>query len=118
MTREEQVEDLAYNCALNGAPRPEFDKSSELLLFLSFRNLYEFAFRTQMKPDQGKKEKAQIRWLYEAFKNLEELQESTNSMWKRIELAVSDYNKSPSIEKADKIIEAMYGAKRRKNDIR
>jgi hypothetical protein len=41
------------------------------------------------------------------------MQERTNQMWKRIEVASSEYRKSPSIEAADKLLEAIYGVERK-----
>ena len=44
---------------------------------------------------------------------MEDMQERTNQMWKRIEAASSEYRKSPSIEAADKLLEAIYGVERK-----
>lgn len=105
----EELEDLA----IRGGPMPDLQSQAQVLLFLSFRDLYDFARRSGMSPEQGKREKAQILSAYKINKFLEELQESTNEMWKRIEIAASDYRKAPSVELADKLLEAMYSVKRK-----
>ena len=59
---------------------------------------------------------AEIRQVLEAYrinKFLEDMQERTNRMWKRIEAASSEYRKSPSVEAADKLVEAIYGVERK-----
>lgn len=104
-----ELEDLAFR----GAPMPDLRSQAQVLLFLSFRDLYDFARRSGMSPEQGKREKAQILAAYKVNKFLEELQESTNEMWKNIEIAVSEYRKAPSVELADKLLEAIYSVKRK-----
>lgn len=106
----DQLEDMAYR----NVPMPEDIRSqAELLAFLSFRNLYCFAFREGMSQEQGKREKSQIVKAYEIYKALEELQESTSDMWKRIDIAACEYRKAPSVEKADRLMEAIYQVKRK-----
>lgn len=104
----EELEDLAYN----GAPMPDLRSQAQVLLFQSFRDLYDFARRSGMSPEQGKREKAQILAAYKTNKFLEEMQEDTCQMWKRIEIAASEYRKAPSVELADKLLEAIYGVRR------
>ena len=105
----EELEDLAFK----GGPMPDLTSQAQVLLFQSFRDLYDFARRSGMSPEQGKREKQQILAAYHINKFLEELQERTNEMWKRIEIAVCNYRKAPSVELADLLIEAIYGAKRK-----
>ncbi len=105
------LEDLAYQ----GKPLPDDMKSqAQILLYLSFRNLYDFAKRVQMSPEQGRREKAEILKAYEVNRFLEELQEDTCQMWKRIELAAAHYAKEPSLETADELYRALYRAERKK----
>ena len=106
----EQLEDMAYQ----GAPMPDLRSQADVLLYQSFRNLYDFAKRVGMSPEQGKREKAQIMEAHRINKFLEDLQESTQQMWGRIELAVAEYNKAPSVENADKLIKAIYRVERKK----
>lgn len=106
----EELEDLAYQ----RQPMPDLRSQAEVLLYQSFRNLYDFAGRVQMAPEQGRREKAQILAAFKINKFLEELQEETNQMWKNIELAASEYRKNPSIEAADKLLKAIYGVERKK----
>ncbi len=105
----EEIEDLAYR----GGPMPDLRSAADVLLFQSFRNLYDFARRSGMQPEQGRREKAQILDNYRAFRVLEALQESTNDMWKRIDIASCEYRKAPSIAAADKLMEAIYRVKRK-----
>ena len=84
-----------------------------MLAFLAFRNLYDFAKRAGMAPEQGRREKAQIVEAYKVNKFLEDMQEETNQMWKRIELAASEYRKAPSVEAADKLLTAIYRTERK-----
>lgn len=100
----EELEDLAYR----RQPMPNLHSQAEVLLFLSFRSLYDFASRTGMPVEQGKREKAQILEAFRINKFLEELQESTNGMWKALEFAAADYNKEPSVDNADRIMKILF----------
>ena len=105
----EQLEDLAYQ----GAPMPDLRSQADVLLFLAFRNLYDFAKRVGMAPEQGKREKSQIVEAHRINKFLEELNEDTQQLWKRIEIAASEYRKAPSVELADKLVKAIYRSERK-----
>lgn len=105
----EELEDLAFR----GDPMPDLRSQAQVLLFQAFRNLYDFAKRVQMHPDQGKLEKARILEAYRINKFLEEMQEDTNKMWKEIEITSANYAKAPSVENADKLYEAIYRVKRK-----
>ncbi len=104
----DELEDLAFN----KQPMPDLKSQAEVLLYQSFRNLYDFAARVGMDQEQGKREKAQILSAYKINRFLEDLQENTNQMWKQIELASSEYRKNPSIENANRVLEAIYKVKR------
>ena len=105
----EQLEDMAFR----GEPMPELRSQAQVLLFLHFRNLYDYAKRIQMPPEQGTREKHEILKAYEINKFLEDLQEQTNQMWKRIESAASEYRKNPTIENADKLMKSLYRVDRK-----
>lgn len=105
----EQLEDMAFR----GEPMPELRSQAQVLLFLHFRNLYDYAKRIQMAPEQGAREKHEILKAYEINKFLEDLQEQTNNMWKRVEVTAMEYRKNPSIENADKLLEALYRVDRK-----
>ena len=66
-----------------------------------------------MAPEQGVREKHEILKAYEINKFLEDLQEQTNNMWKRIEVASMEYRKNPSVENADKLMKALYRVDRK-----
>lgn len=104
-----ELEDLAFR----GEPMPDLRSQADVLAYLAFRNLYDFAKRVQMSPEQGKREKAQIIEAHKINKFLEDLQEDTNQMWKRIELAAAEYCKAPSVETADGLYKAIYRADRK-----
>ena len=105
----EQLEDMAFR----GEPMPELHSQAQVLLFLHFRNLYDYAKRIQMAPEQGAREKHEILKAYEINKFLEDLQEQTNNMWKRVETAVLKYRTEPSMEAADEVIKALYRVDRK-----
>ena len=107
----EQLEDMAFH----GNPMPDLRSQADTLLFLSFRNLYDFAKRAGMSPEQGKREKSQIVEAHRINKFLEEMQESTNQMWKRIELAATEYRKNPSVQTADVLMEAIFRTDRKES---
>lgn len=105
----EELEDLAYS----GAPMPDLRSQADVLLYQSFRNLYDFAKRVQMTPEQGKREKSQILEAHRINKFLEEMQESTSQLWQRIEIAAAAYCKAPSVESADALMKAIFRTERK-----
>lgn len=105
----EELEDLAYR----GQPMPDLRSQADQLAYLSFRSLYEFAGRVGMSPQQGKREKAQIVRAHEINKSLEDMQEETNQMWKRIELAAAAFCKDQTIESANALYKAIYRVERK-----
>lgn len=106
----DEIEDLA----IRGEPMPEdLENMSQINLFQAFRNLYDFAARVQMPRSQGTREKAEIIKTYKIGELNEKLLESTNKMWKAIEIAAAAYCANPCVETADKFYEAVYGAKRK-----
>ena len=108
----DQLEDMSYR----NDPMPDLRSQSDVLAFLCFRNFYDFARRAGMSPEQGKGEKSQIIEAYRINKALEELQESTSEMWKRIDIAAVEYRKAPSVEKADALMSAIYRVERKKDE--
>ena len=105
----EELEDLAFR----GEPMPDLRSQADQLAYLSFRSLYEFARRVGMAPEQGKREKAQIVRAHEINKFLEDMQEDTNQMWKRIEMAAAAFCKNQTIENANALYKAIYRAERK-----
>lgn len=108
----EELEDLAYH----GGAMPDLRSQADILLFLSFRNLYDFAGRVRMAPEQGKREKSQIVEAHRINKFLEELNEDVQQLWKRIEIAASNYRKAPSIELADQLVKSIYRTERKETE--
>ena len=105
----DQLEDIAYN----GGPMPDLRSQAQCVLFLALRNLYDYAKRVQMSPEQGRREKSEILQDYKTNRFLEEVEEETIQMWKKIEIAAAEYAKAPSVENADRLYEAIYRAKRK-----
>ena len=104
----EELEDMAFR----GDPMPETDSQADELLFLCFRNLYAYAKKVHMPPEQGKKEKAQILGKYRRTKFGESVLEHNIDISKRLEMAAAAYVYNPCVETADKMYEAFYGIKR------
>jgi len=112
MTTDE-IEDLAYQ----GLELPEGLTASETLLFLLFRNLYDFAKRTRMNREQGRREKLRILTQYERYNRAVELSRLSAALYARTELALSAYRKNPSIKTADQMLIAIDGALLRKKEL-
>lgn len=104
-----QLEDIAFN----GGQMPDLRSQAQCVLFQAFRNLYDYAKRVQMPPEQGRREKHEIMQAYKINRFLEEVEEATIQMWKRIEASSTEYAKEPSVENADKLYEAIYRVKRK-----
>lgn len=105
----EKLEDIAFN----GGQMPDLRSQAQCVLFQALRNLYSYAKRVQMSPEQGRREKHQIMEAYRINRFLEDMQEKTNQMWKQIELTSAEYARNPSVETADKLYEAIYRVKRK-----
>ena len=107
----EEIENLAFH----ETPLPEDIKSlADINAYHAFRNLYDYAKRVQMRPEQGKREKAQILDAHRLNKFNEEMFEEDIQIWAKIGGPVVEYTNAPSIEAADKILELLYGVKRKK----
>ena len=105
-----QLEDIAFN----GGPMPDLRSQAQCVLFQAFRNLYDYAKRVHMSPEQGSHEKKEILKAYEINRFLEDMQEKSIQRWKQMELAAAEYAKNPCVETADKFYEAVYRVKRKK----
>ena len=105
--------DTLEDMAIRQEPVPEMRSQAKILLYQSFRNLYWYARQYGLSQEQGKQEKQRILDSYRMNKFLEELNESTSAMWKRIEQASCDYRKAPSLEGANKLLEALYNVKQK-----
>lgn len=105
----DEIEDIAFR----GERMPDLKSQAQCVLFQAFRNLYDYANRVHMALEQGSHEKQEILRAYEVNRFLEEVEEATVQMWKLIDITASEYAKSPSIETADKLYEAIYRVKRK-----
>ena len=101
----DQLEDIAYN----GGPMPDLRSQAQCVLFQALRNLYDYAKRAQMSPEQGRHEKEEILKAYRINRFLEETQEKTNQMMLRIVLASAKYVDKPTLENANNLFNAIVG---------
>lgn len=105
----DELEDMAFR----QEPVPDLRSQAQVLLYQSLRNLYWYASQYGITQEQGRMEKQRIIDSYRINKFLEEVNEATSDMWIRIDQASCDYRKAPSVEKADKLLEAIYKVKRK-----
>lgn len=108
----DQLEDIAYN----GGQMPDLRSQAQCVLFLALRNLYDYAKRVQMPPEQGRREKAQILENYRTNKFMEELFLQTNERCVKTETARAAYRKSRTLENADLLLIAIDGGDYRKKE--
>lgn len=104
----DELEDMA----IRQDPLPELQSQAQVLLYQSLRNLYWYARQSGVSREQGAMEKQRILDSYRVNKFLEDLQESTNRMWKQIDIASAEYRKNPSVENADRLMKAIYRVER------
>lgn len=110
----DEIEDLA----IAGKPMPDdLENMSQINLFQAFRNLYSFAARVGMPREQGAREKAEIIKTYKIGELNEKLLESTNKMWKAVEIASAAYCANPCVETADAFYSAVYGGAKRRTSL-
>lgn len=94
--------------AMNGEEMPDGLAWPDQVLYLQLRMLYDQFRKGIIDKKTARSEKMQFLDSYRVHTFLTEVQEDTNMMWARIDLAVVEYRKNPSIEHADAIIDAMY----------
>ncbi len=82
----EELEDLAYKREL----MPDLRSQAQVLLFQSFGSCTSMPPWWGMSQELGRAEKTKILEVYRINKFLEDMQERTNQMWKRIEAASSN----------------------------
>lgn len=99
--------------AMNGEEMPADLGWPDQVLFLSLRMLYEQYKKGIVSRDAASREKRELVNSYRIHKALNDLQEDTNNMWRKIEIASDAYAKNPSVETADMLYEAIYRAKRK-----
>ena len=105
MMTADKLEDLAFN----GEPMPEGLNEAEQMLFQSFRYLYRYARLTQMPPERGREEKAELLREFEKRSFQIKRMEKTDKMWKDIEAAANRFGTERTIESAEAFYRAVYG---------
>lgn len=99
--------------AINGEPLPDGLGYAEKVLYLGLRSLY-FQVRNKFIPrETAIIEKKKLLEDYRHHKFNEEMFEEDSKIWAKISGPVVEYTNEPSIEKADKILELLYGVKRK-----
>lgn len=99
--------------AMHGLDMPDGLGQPDQLMFLCLRQLYGQKRVGLIERNQAVREKGKLLEEYRIAKFRYDLWERGATMWKRIEAASSEYQKSPSIEAADKLLEAIYGVGRK-----
>ena len=98
-----EIEDMAFR----GLELPESLNYADTLMFLMFRNLYDFAKRTRMESAQGKREKQRILDACKRY-SLDRLYAQYQAeLNMKTEQAKTAYRKNPSLENADALILAL-----------
>ena len=99
--------------AINGEPLPDGLGYAEKVLYLGLRSLY-FQVRNKFIPrETAIIEKKKLLEDFRLNKFNEEMFEEDSKIWAKISGPVVEYTNAPSIEKADKILELLYGVKRK-----
>lgn len=99
--------------AINGEPLPDGLGYAEKVLYLGLRSLY-FQVRNKFIPrETAIIEKKKLLEDFRLNKFNEETFEEDSKIWAKISGPVVEYTNEPSIEKADKILELLYGVKRK-----
>lgn len=99
--------------AINGEPLPDGLGYAEKVLYIGLRSLY-FQVRNKFIPrETAIIEKKKLLEDFRLNKFNEEMFEEDSKIWAKISGPVVEYTNEPSIEKADKILELLYGVKRK-----
>lgn len=100
--------------ARSGADMPAGLSLSAVWLFQAMRHLYAEFGRGRITREAGKRERVQIMNAYRTAASMEKMWHIACQRYKTGEDAVSIYRKYPTIEHADRAIEALYGGVGRK----
>lgn len=99
--------------AMRGLDMPDGLEQPDQLMFLCLRQLYGQKRAGLIERNRAVSEKSKLLEEYRVAKFRYGLWEQGAALWKRIEAASSEYRKSPSVEAADKLLEAIYGVERK-----
>ena len=104
----DEIEDMA----IDGRELPENMNYADALLFLMYRNLYDYAARVQMDMDQGKREKSRILKAHNEYRFAQKMEQYTAQLWINIEQAAIAYRKAQTvgeaIQAADNMMDVLY----------
>lgn len=105
----EQIEDLAFR----GEELPKELDSTEMLLFLMFRSLYEFARWSKMDQEQGRREKMRILRIFEKERRARDFEQKLTKIHVKLikdsELLKAACRKEPTPENAIRLCNALDG---------
>lgn len=99
--------------AMHGLDMPDGLEQPDQLMFLCLRQLYGQKRAGLIERNRAALEKSKLLEEYRVAKFRYGLWEQGAALWKRIEAASSEYRKSPSVEAADRLLEAIYGVERK-----
>lgn len=99
--------------AMHGLNMPDGLEQPDQLMFLCLRQLYGQKRAGLIERNRAVLEKSKLLEEYRVAKFRYGLWEQGAALWKRIEAASSEYRRSPSVEAADKLLEAIYGVERK-----
>lgn len=110
----ERLTDLARS----GADMPKGLCLAEIYLFQSMRHLYSEFRRGRISQGTGKRERVQIMNSYRTARSMQSIWAESLERKKDAESAVNEYRRNPTIENADKAINALYGGVGRKQHVK
>ena len=99
--------------AMDGAEVPDGLGYAEKVLYIGLRSLYFQVRNKFISRATAITEKKKLLEDFRHHKFNEELFEEDVTLWNKISAAVIEYTNAPSIEAADKLLEVMYGVKRK-----
>ena len=104
--------------ARSGADMPEGLRLAEIWLFQAMRNLYREFQRGKISQEAGKRERVQLMNSYRTASSMQSIWAESLERKKDAESAVNKYRRNPTIENADKAINALYGGVGRKHHVK
>lgn len=95
--------------AMYGLDMPDGLEQPDQLMFLCLRQLYGQKRAGFIDRSRAITEKSKLLEEYRVAKFRYDLWEQGTVLWKNIEAAAAAYRKSPSVEAADQLLDAIYG---------
>ena len=102
--------------AIAGGEMPDKLSAPDKWMFLCLRTLYGQIRTGSIDRAMAIREKKKLLEEYRIMRFQEETRAHISDIWKRVEIAVSEYQKNPNVENADRVIEYLYGGVKRKEN--